>query len=335
MSNKHSGLGMGLGALIKQNPASPADDAPTAKQQGEQMPMDEKERVLQLAIADIRSNRSQPRQDFDETALSELADSIKEVGVLQPVLVRRIDEGEGYELIAGERRFRAAQQAGMETIPAILRELTDQQSAEIALIENLQREDLNPLEEARAYRKLMENYHLTQEAVAEAVGCSRPHVANALRLLKLAPVVQGQIANGVLLMGQARPLVSLDSHALQEEAAEVIAEKDLSARECEALVKKMQANPEYLKGQKITPPKPPRDIYIMDAEERLNRIFGTKVSIHPGQKKSRIEIEFYSKEDLERIVEELAGREKSLIEQKKEALRKFSAGTGSNPNLVV
>jgi ParB family chromosome partitioning protein len=321
VTNKaHRGLGRGLDAIFDRKPVV----ATRAKQEKAAAAGKAAEKVQELPVTAISANRHQPRRDFDEGSLDELMESIKQYGVLQPVLVRRI-AGKGYELIAGERRFRAAKQAGLKQVPAILREYSDQQVTEIALIENIQRENLNPIEEAQAYDHLMVDFKLTQDAIAKKVGRSRSHIANFLRLLKLAPKVQAQLENGVLTMGQARPLAALTDIELQAEAAEVISEKELSARECEALVRRLQANPGALQVQTdASSVKKPKDIFLQDAEERLNHIFGTKVQIHPGKKRSRIEIEFYSQEDLERIIEELTERRSAINEKKKDALRKFS-----------
>ena len=214
------GLGKGLNALLKDTKMTPAKD-----------------RVQEIPVAKICANRYQPRQEFDESALEELKESVKRIGILQPLLVRKLPSG-SFELIAGERRLRAAKLAGLETVPAMIREYSDAQISEIALIENIQRENLNAMEEAQAYSQLMKDFGLTQEEIAVKIGRSRSHIANFLRLLKLEPQVQNYVANGTLSMGQVKPLISLEQPAWQREAAEYIQLHDLSARQCEQLVKK-------------------------------------------------------------------------------------------------
>lgn len=311
MAGRKGGLGKGLGALLP-NAAADAKVKHSAV-------------VQDIDVSEIVPNRAQPRTDFDEEALKELASSVKEVGVLQPILVRKMPNG--YELIAGERRLRAARVAGLSKVPAIVRSYTDQEISEIALIENLQREDLSAIEEARAYKSLMDGFSLTQDDVAKKVGRSRPHVANMLRLLKLAPKVQDMLANGTLSMGQARPLAALAQKKLQERAAAYIIEHELSARDAESLVKRLMEDPTVLdkRAEKVEPAKDPDvEAYIREAEGRLHTFFGTKVQIHHGRKKGRIEIEFYSPEDLERIIDDLTKKYEDIVRQKKEALRAFS-----------
>lgn len=281
MINKR-GLGRGLGALL---PSGPAEQAEAASE---------------IAIAEIVPNRFQPRRVFDEGALAELSQSIMQHGVIQPILVRKTLQG--YELVAGERRWRASQLAGLETIPAVVREYSDGEMTEIALIENLQREDLNPIEEAIAYRRLMEEFELTQEEVAHRIGRSRSQIANIVRLLNLDPVVQEHVSCGTLLMGQARPLLALEDAEMQREAAQNIVENGLSARDAEELVRRLVKTPKAKQ-----PPKPERrEIFVAEAEDRLKMILGTQVKIKPGRLKSKIEIEFYNPEDLERILEVLS-----------------------------
>lgn len=256
MAGRKGGLGKGLGALLP-NAAADAKVKHSAV-------------VQDIDVSEIVPNRAQPRTDFDEEALKELASSVKEVGVLQPILVRKMPNG--YELIAGERRLRAARVAGLSKVPAIVRSYTDQEISEIALIENLQREDLSAIEEARAYKSLMDGFSLTQDDVAKKVGRSRPHVANMLRLLKLAPKVQDMLANGTLSMGQARPLAALAQKKLQERAAAYIIEHELSARDAESLVKRLMEDPDALdkRAEKVEPVKDPDvEAYIREAEGRL------------------------------------------------------------------
>jgi ParB family chromosome partitioning protein len=294
----HGGLGKGLGALLKGNE-------------------DPKTKIQIIKLVEIKANHHQPRQEFDDEALDELKESICQYGVLQPVLVRKVLNG--YELIAGERRLRASKLAGLVEIPAIVREYSDAQVTEIALIENLQREDLNAIEEAKAYDHLLADFGLTQDLLARKVGRSRSHIANFLRLLRLAPRIQQYIISGDLTMGQAKPLLSLGDEELQLEAADYILAGELSARESEALVKRIEKNPLYFQEKEEAEEREgkKREIFVVEAEERLKMLFGTQVKIRPGKKKSKIEIEFYSSEDLDRIIE-------TLTEKKKEALRKVS-----------
>ena len=282
MNKQSRGLGRGLEALI-----------PT---------MSEQEVVKELLITDIVANKYQPRNEFNEEALEELAESINQYGLLQPVIVRKVLNG--YELIAGERRWRAAQKNGAKTIPAIVREYSDIETTEIALIENLQRENLNAIEEAGAYQRLVNEFGLTQEELAKKIGRSRSHIANFIRLLNLPEIVQEYVSRGTLTMGQVRPLVTLESEDLQIEAAEYIIAEDLSARDAEKLVKKLMKDPQVLQ-EELEEEEYKEDIFVVEAEDVLKMALGTKVKIKPGKKKSKIEIEFYSADDLERLVEVL------------------------------
>ena len=282
MNKQSRGLGRGLEALI-----------PT---------MSEQEVVKELLINDIVANKYQPRNEFNEEALEELAESINQYGLLQPVIVRKVLNG--YELIAGERRWRAAQKNGAKTIPAIVREYSDIETTEIALIENLQRENLNAIEEAGAYQRLVNEFGLTQEELAKKIGRSRSHIANFIRLLNLPEIVQEYVSRGTLTMGQVRPLLTLESEDLQIEAAEYIIAEDLSARDAEKLVKKLMKDPQVLQ-EELEEEEYKEDIFVVEAEDVLKMALGTKVKIKPGKKKSKIEIEFYSADDLERLVEVL------------------------------
>lgn len=307
-SKGHGGLGKGLGALMGNTKLTPARD-----------------RVQEIPVEEIRPNRYQPRQDFDEAALETLKDSVKRIGIIEPLLVRRLPD-QGYELIAGERRLRAAKLAGIQMVPAMIREYNDAEISEIALIENIQREDLNALEEAKAYDRLMKEFGLTQDIMAKTIGRSRSHIANFLRLLKLEPHVQDYVANGALSMGQAKPLLGLENQSLQREAAEYIQSEDLSARQAENLVRKLQADPEYLhqKSPEEKKTASDQDVHLTAAVEKLTHLLGTQVRIHPGKKKSRIEIEFYSPEDLERIMGTILTSQQDVTQQKIDALRKVS-----------
>lgn len=290
-SKARGGLGMGLGALLQNNVT--------------EVSVSNQDTVQEIAVGEIQANRYQPRQDFDEAALAELEESIRSYGVLQPILVRRLPQ-KGYELIAGERRLRAARQADIKNIPAIVREFNDAQISEIALIENIQREDLNVLEEARAYERLMKEFQHTQETLAKKLGRSRSHIANILRLLKLAPQVQDYVANGSLSMGQARPLLALENREQQCEAADRIQSEGLSARQAEALVKRILHDTEgKISTGKKEPPGEDPALYLREAENKLTEYLGTQVKITSGKRKSRIQIDFYSEEDLSRILESL------------------------------
>ena len=322
---KTGGLGRGLGALGlgKDALALPTDTPPEEKTEtaaaSAGIP-------AELSIDVIQPNRFQPRREFDEAALEELRESIAQHGILQPVTVRDIGAGK-YELIAGERRLRAAKMAGLTTVPAIFRTANDAEMAEMALIENLQREDLNPIEEAHAYQRLLTEFKLSQEQLARRVARSRSAIANSVRLLRLAKEVQAFIANGVLTMGQARPLLALETAALQREAAEYIQEHELSARGVEALVKRLAKDPNALK--KSAPPKEEKkpDIFVREAEERLTRSLGTKVRIQTGREegKGRLEISYFSAEDLERLLSLLTtSADGAAKEDKRAALRAFS-----------
>lgn len=283
--------------------------------------------VQQIPLHEIQANRYQPRHEFDESALEELKESIVQHGVLQPILVRQLPAGKGYELVAGERRFRASRLAGLETVPALVRPLSDAASTEIALIENLQREDLNAIEEANAYRNLLQNFGLTQEALAERVGRSRSHITNMMRLLKLDAHVQEYLANGSLSMGQARPLVVLTNAALQREAADIIMARECSARQAEELVKRLQKRAEETaEAKEEESPGETEKIFLQEAEDKLKMFFGTQVRIRSQGKKNRIEIDFSSEEDLNRILDSLLEKKSRLLEDKKAALRQFSAG---------
>ena len=288
MNKQSRGLGRGLEALI-----------PT---------MSEQEVVKELLITDIVANKYQPRNEFNEEALEELAESINQYGLLQPVIVRKVLNG--YELIAGERRWRAAQKNGAKTIPAIVREYSDIETTEIALIENLQRENLNAIEEAGAYQRLVNEFGLTQEELAKKIGRSRSHIANFIRLLNLPEIVQEYVSRGTLTMGQVRPLLTLESEDLQIEAAEYIIAEDLSARDAEKLVKKLMKDPQVLQ-EELEEEEYKEDIFVVEAEDVLKMALGTKVKIKPGKKKSKIEIEFYSPEDFDRILEIMSGPQES------------------------
>lgn len=261
-----------------------------------------------LKIDEILPNPFQPRQDFSADEMIELTTSIKEYGIIEPLIVR-INNQDKFELIAGERRLRAAQMAGLTEVPVILKDYDDKKTAQIALIENLQRSNLNAIEEAHAYKSLTEKFSMTQNEVARKVGKSRSHIANFMRLLKLTKPIQELISIGKLNMGQAKPLLSIEDEKLQQKAANLVIEKELSARKTEELVKKILKNDTSVLDEK--PEQEDTKIYLRDVAEQLKQILGTNVSISQGKKKSRIEIEFYSDEDLDRIIELLLSKQKN------------------------
>lgn len=261
--------------------------------------------VLELPIAKVEPRDNQPRTVFDEEALSELADSIREYGVIQPVTVRKLDSGY-YQLIAGERRWRAARIAGLTEIPARVIEADDKLTTELALVENLQREDLNPVEEAQGYRTLMEEYGLTQDEAAQRVGKSRPAVANALRLLSLAPEVLQFVEQGLLSAGHARALVTVKPEELQIDAARQVMKNGLSVRRTEELAKRLMRapKPEAVDDGAI------RVDYAAEVTRRLERVLGRRVLLSENGKKGRIVLEYYGADDRERLIEALAGLNK-------------------------
>ncbi len=271
---KNYGLGTGLDALF-----------------GDETPVTAPET---LPISKVEPRAGQPRTQFDEPALQELAESIGRHGLLQPITVRRLDSGY-YQIIAGERRWRAARLAGLTEVPVRIVEADDRNAQELALVENLQREDLNPMEEARGYRALMEDYGLTQEAVSQSVGKSRPAVANALRLLGLQKPIADMVENGTITTGHARALLPIEDAALQLEAARQVAEKGLSVRQTEALAASL------LKGPKKAKAAPEVD-YAAHMSAQLEQALGRRVHIVDGRKKGRIELEYYGADDREALL---------------------------------
>lgn len=263
------------------------------------------ENIIEAKLSSIRPNRFQPREEFNPQKLEELVSSIKEKGIIQPVLARVMEDG--YELITGERRLRAAKRLGLKKIPLIVREVSDSEMLELALIENLQREDLNPLEEAHAYRRVIKEFKIRQEDLAREIGKDQATVANTLRLLKLPTEVQKEISKGALSRGHGLAIVGLGTRALQIKAAQKIKRNGLSVRETEDLVKR-------LKGRVLLPlkKKVSKSPEILAVEEELNKALGTKVRIKPvSQEKGRIEIEYYSSEQLEGILEKIKGEKPS------------------------
>ncbi len=281
-SKKPSGLGRGLGALL-------GDDVMKTESSG----------TLYLPISQVETCSSQPRKRFDDEALQELADSISQHGIIQPLTVRKLASGY-YQIIAGERRWRAARLAGLREVPVIVIEADDRKAAELAMIENLQREDLNPMEEAAGFQALMESYHMTQEEAAQRVGKSRSAVANALRLLALTPFVRKLVEEGKLSAGHARALIPL-SPALQETAADAILRGGLSVRQTEALVKRLTQQAEKPKAEK----DPDAVDYIAEAQNDLKARLCRGVKIVQGKKKGRVELEYYDTDDLNDLLEAL------------------------------
>lgn len=258
------------------------------------------EEVREIKIQDIDPNKNQPRKDFDEEKIDELVISIKEHGVLQPILLK--PNNGRYTIIAGERRWRAARLAGLDKIPAIIRDIEESEILLLALVENLQREDLDPIEEAEGIRRLMDECNLTQEQVAQKVGKSRPVIANALRLLTLSPKIQSYLKENKITTGHARALLGIEDQKIREEIAIYIIEKGLSVRDTERLIKRIKEG-ESLKPNKAE--KKDKPSYLIDIEERLEESLGTKVVITQGKKKGVIEIEYYNNDDLERIMDKI------------------------------
>lgn len=281
MAVKKSALGKGLGALIPE-----VDE--------EKLDID-KNGILEVDINYIAPNEKQPRKNFDEEKLIALSQSIKVNGLIQPILVTK--NGEYYTIIAGERRWRAAKIAGLKKIPVIEKELSDIEIMEISLIENLQREDLNPMEEAMAYKRLVDDFSLTQEEISKRVGKSRPAIANSLRLLNLDSRVANYIVEGTISEGHGRMLVSIDDKNMQYEIAKKIIDESLNVRQTEKLIKKLNEK------KVVRDKKEKKDIYIKEIEEKLKNILGTKVIINKSRKKGKIEIEYYSEDDFQRIMD--------------------------------
>ena len=321
MTSAKGGLGKGMGQLGGQGLGALFGNAGVASQPTENI----KDKVQEIEVEQIRPNRYQPREEFDEAALSELAESVSRYGVLQPILLRKLPD-EGYELIAGERRLRAAKAAGLPKIPALVREFGDAEVSEIALIENLQRENLSVVEEARAYQRLIKEFGLKQEELSSRLGRSRSHIANTMRLLNLPEEIQDWLMSGVLTAGQARPLLAIEDREVQVRAADYIQEHELSARQCEELAKRLTENPADLpqQEQEEKPEKPEADIFIQEAAEKLKNLLGTQVQIKTGRKKSKVEIEFYSEEDLERILGLIGQHREASNQERIEKLRQFS-----------
>ena len=295
------GLGKGLGAICGEDVVKESNEELTKVKRSLPAEEEETKGSLMVKISLIEPNRDQPRKDFNEEELQELAESIKNYGVLQPLLVQK--KGTSYELIAGERRWRAAKLAGLKEVPVVLREYSKQQAMEIALIENVQRADLNPIEEAQAYQQLVKEFHLTQEEIAARVSKNRATITNAMRLMKLDEEIQNLLIKGAISSGHARAILSLEDKQLQKKAAKEVLDKRLSVRETEKLVKRL-ARASAEKNERNEKKDDALALIFQNLEERMKTIMGTKVSIHnKDRNKGRIEIEYYSEAELERIVE--------------------------------
>lgn len=276
MSVKKSALGKGLEALIPD------------------IDISNKNSIIEIDINQIEPNSDQPRKKFDEEKLIQLSESIKEYGIVQPVIL--IKEESNYKIVAGERRWRAARIAGIKKIPAVIKQLTQNEIMEISLIENLQREDLNPIEEAIAYKKLMDEFKLTQEEISKRIGKSRSAIANTIRLINLDERVKNYVIDEILTEGHARAIIIITDSNIQYEIAKKVIDENLNVRQTEKLVKSLLNNKKQNKVKKEEP-------YLNEMQERLKNILGTKVSIKYGRSKGKIEIEYYSNDDLERIID--------------------------------
>ena len=297
------GLGKGLDALIPNKAGGPSKE-PEKKTRSAVVKKDKPTEKDNLAaerlvkISSVEPNLNQPRRHFDEDALLELSESIKQYGVLQPLLVS--DKKDYFEIIAGERRWRAAKMAGLKEVPVVVKEFTDQEIVEISLIENIQREDLNPIEEAMAYKRLMEEFHLKQDEIADRVAKSRTAVTNSMRLLKLSSKVQEMVIADMISAGHARALLGISDEALQETTAMKVFDEKLSVRETEKLVKNLVSPAKKIKTERNTA----EDAIYESLEEKMKGIMGTKVSIQRKKNnKGKIEIEYYSRDELERIID--------------------------------
>lgn len=289
MAVRKTGLGKGLDSLIPMTKKEKTAEKKTANVR------EAKSAETTLKITEIEPNREQPRKNFNEDALLELAESIKNFGLLQPIIVQK--KKEYYEIIAGERRWRAAKMAGLKEVPVMIRTFSELESMEIALVENIQRENLNPIEEALAYRKLMEEFHLKQDEIAEKVAKSRTAVTNAMRLLKLDERVQQMVVDDMISTGHARALISIEDKEEQINLAHQIFDQKMSVREVERLVQKMQEDKKEKKKKEEH-----EDLFCREIGEKLKEILGTKVVVKPQKNhRGKIEIEYYSNDDLDRI----------------------------------
>ncbi len=297
MAAKKGGLGRGLDALFADVPVT----APETNKKAEKKEKEEiaetaaEDRVNYIKIHEIMPNVNQPRKTFNEDKIEELADSIREHGIIQPIVVRK--KKKGYEIVAGERRWRAAMKAGLAEVPCLLKELTDEQNMLIAIIENMQREDLNPIEEAEGLHQMVSTFGLTQEQVSKSVGKSRPYITNALRLLKLPEYIREKLAEGVISAGHGRTLITVEDEDLRRQLFDKIVAEGLSVRETEKLVAELG------KPAKKKPAKKLKNPDTAHVEEELKVILGTKVNIVEKGKKGKIEIECYSRDELNRLIE--------------------------------
>ncbi|MGG5463355.1 ParB/RepB/Spo0J family partition protein [Clostridium sp. B9] len=280
---KKFGLGKGLGALI------PEENLKEKKEKDNG--------IIKIEIKEIKANEKQPRKFFDNNKLKELAESIKEHGIIQPLILKKEDKG--YSIIAGERRYRAAKIAQLEEVPALLMDISDEKLLQISLIENIQREDLNPIEEGLAYERLLKEYSLTQEELSQTIGKSRTTITNTMRLLKLDDRVKEYVIEGVISEGHGRAILPLEND-VQYEVAQKIIDNSLSVRETEKLVKKMLND---VVEEKTSERRKPLNPYYKDVRDRLQDYFGTKVNLNSSKNKGKIEIEYYSEEDLQRILD--------------------------------
>ena len=299
---KTGGLGKGLDALIPNKVGGPANETSKKTRYAVKKDKSVSERKLAaerlVKISSVEPNLNQPRRHFDEDALLELSESIKQYGVLQPLLVT--DKNGYFEIIAGERRWRAAKMAGLKEVPVVVKEFTDQEIVEISLIENIQREDLNPIEEAMAYKRLMEEFHLKQDEIADRVAKSRTAVTNSMRLLKLTSKVQEMVIADMISAGHARALLGISDETLQENTAMKVFDEKLSVRDTERLVKNLASPAKKTKTERNTA----EDAIYESLEEKMKGIMGTKVSIQRKKNnKGKIEIEYYSRDELERIID--------------------------------
>ena len=315
MAGRKNGLGRGLDALFPENKSAVKEPVKktTAKTENKTVATEKettgtkeksntaehKKTAMIVKISSVEPNVNQPRKQFDEDALLELSESIKQYGVLQPLLVS--DKKDYYEIIAGERRWRAAKLAGLKEVPVIVKDFSEQELVEISLIENIQREDLNPVEEAMAYKRLIDEFHLKQDEIAERVGKSRTAVTNAMRLLKLSEKVQQMLIDEMITAGHARAILAISDKEKQESVAMKVFDEKLSVRETEALVKRMLEPPKTEKKSKFSSAE---DAIYESLEEKMKSIMGTRVQIHRKKNdKGKIEIEYYSKDELERIID--------------------------------
>ena len=297
MAVKRGGLGKGLDSLIPDTGKVAETEKKVKVVETVVEKVVEKPTEIKLKINEVEPNRNQPRQKFDEEALQELAESIRQFGVLQPLIVQK--RKDYYEIIAGERRWRAAKLAGLKEVPVVIRDMSEQEIMEISLIENIQRENLNPIEEAAAYKKLLEEFGLKQEEVAERVAKSRTAVTNSMRLLKLDERVQQMVIDGMLTTGHARALLAIEDPEVQFQTAVRVYNEKMSVRDVEKLVKNQDRKAPEKKQE-----DPQQQAVFHDLEERMKLALGTKVSINrKDQKKGKIEIEYYSMEDLERLMD--------------------------------